>query len=117
MVSVPSVSGLAAAGRTKTSVLISDGGGAPGSFFQKVTLSVSNQSSHDEPFQVAQAGAVQPRVQAAAAGVLAEEEVALQLAPGHAVEGRQLRVIALDARQPVVPEIVLGSARRPRTTP
>ena len=62
---------------------------------------------HDEPFQVAQPGAVQPRVQAAAAGVLAEEEVARQLAPGHAVEGRQLRVIALDPRQPVVPEIVL----------
>ena len=63
---------------------------------------------HDEPFQVAQAGAVQPRVQAAAARVLAEEEVALQLAARHAVEGRQLRVIALDARQPAETEVVLG---------
>ena len=45
LVSVPSFSGLAAAGMKKTSVLISDGGGPFGSFFQKVALSVSNQSS------------------------------------------------------------------------
>ncbi len=68
---------------------------------------------HDEPFQVAQPGAVQPRVQAAAARVLAEEEVALQLAPGHAVEGRQLRMVAFDARQPAEPVVVLRSGGVP----
>jgi hypothetical protein len=44
LVRVPSFSGPAAAGMKKTSVLISEGGGPVGSFFQKTALSVSNQS-------------------------------------------------------------------------
>ena len=51
---------------------------------------------------------MQPRVQAAASGVLAEEEIARHLAPRHAVEGWQLRMIALDPRQPAETKVVLG---------
>ena len=94
LVSVPSFSGLAAAGseedlgldlgrRRRIRVVLPEDGALR-----------LEPVEHDEPFEVAQPGAVQPRVRAAAAGVLAEEEVALQLAPGHAVEGRQLRVVA-----------------------
>ena len=50
---------------------------------------------------------MQSGVGPAAAGVLAEQEVARDLASGHAVEVRELRVVAVHARQPREGEVVL----------
>ena len=107
LVRLPSFSGAAAAGMKNTSVLISAGGGPLGSFFQKTALSVSNQSSTTSQSRLRSPARWRPRVGPAAGGVLAEEEVALHLALGHAIEVRQLRVVAVDPRQPGEAEVVL----------
>ncbi len=84
----------------KTSVLMSAAGGPFGIALPEDGALGLEPVEDDEPVEVAQAGAMQAGVGTAAAGVLAEEKVPLHLAAGHAVEGRQLRVVAVDARQP-----------------
>ena len=100
LVRLPSFSGAAAAGKKKTSVLMSAGGGPFGSLFQKIAALGLEPVEDDQPVEVPQARPVQPGIGPAAAGVLAEQEIAFDLALCHAIEVSQLRVVGVDARQP-----------------
>ena len=64
-----------------------------------------------QPVELAHAGAVQDGVGRASGGVLAEQEVALDLAVGHPVEIGQLRVVVVDPRQERVGEVVVLGRR------
>ena len=90
LVRLPSFSGAAAAGMKNTSVLMSAGGGPVGSLFQKTALSVSNQSSTTSQSRLRRPVRCSFGVGPATAGILAEQEIALDLTLGHAVEVGQL---------------------------
>ena len=129
-VNEPSFSRCVAAGRKKTSVPISSvlrlAGLDLGAVVPEGRGLDLDEVAHDEPVELREPESLRAAVRRADRRVLAGDDVALHLPVEHLLHGPVVRVVVVDARQPVEAELVLlrspprptrPSAARPCTRP